>query len=379
MFICDDRKQRKYQRSRKVLFCLISILSPLMVFAADNVKPAPVISSGKPTPQRNFYEVLDDVLADFEYDLKNGQVEGLKDLSIRNMAVSENIPPSFKSHLELSITERIMKNTKTKMIQCLPCRAKKTSVNGDQVIITSAETNPVELSRIAKVSGILHFMDVAFSYQPSGMVLSMYITEPESGGIVWSRSYNSEVSRAAAFRRGVDYSQIDEARKANEYVPAIQHRLITYYFFEPNVSGMTGCLGFGYRMVERYDNRKKEVGFEFNYIKDSNSLVSSSAAGATNLYSGFNLTLIFVHAWNFIGPEENYNLIRGSLALAAGGTYASGYLGGLIRATYEWRLARHWRLSTVLGFRPPATAFTGGKSAGSVTGAEIGLGVNFLF
>jgi len=44
-----------------------------------------------------------------------------------------------------------------------------------------------------------------------GDILSMYITDPESGSVIWSRSYNSETSRAAAFRRGVDYTQIDDA------------------------------------------------------------------------------------------------------------------------------------------------------------------------
>ena len=226
--------------------------------AAPTAQP----SRGKGDSERNFYEVLDDVLGDFEYDLKNGNVSGLKDVSINNVAVSENIPPSFKSHLELLVTEQILKTTKARVIQCLPCRARKTSMNGDQVIITSPETNPTELGRIAKIAGIEHFMDIAFSYQPSGIVISMYIIDPESGAIVWSRSYNSETSRAAAFRRGVDFNQIDDARKQTEYTPIIQSRLSLYYLFEPDLPNTAGCLALGYRTVERYDNRKKEVGFE---------------------------------------------------------------------------------------------------------------------
>lgn len=368
---------------------LISHIFTSVVLAADSTSnPSSGGSSSvkegstakKPTSanaERNFYEVMDDLLADFEYDLKNGTVTGLKDLSIRNIATSENIPPSFRSHLELSVTEKILKNTRTRMVQCLPCRAKRTTLNGDQVIITSADTNPVELSRIAKMSGILHFLDMAFSYQPSGMVLSMTISEPESGGIIWSRSYNSETSRTSAFRRGVDYAQIDDARKASEYQPTVQYRAIAYYLFENNIGGYTGCIGAGFRMVERYDNRKKEVGFEANYLKDSSTLVNTAASTA-NLYSGFNLTMLFVHSWNFIGPEENYNLVRGGLTLGLGGTYTSGYLGGLLRATYEWRFAKHWALSTVLGYRPTSTAFIAGTKS-SISGAEFGLGINAIF
>ncbi len=350
--------------------------------AADNSPSvaAPTAQS-KGESERNFYEVLDDVLGDFEYDLKNGNVSGLKDISIRNVATSENIPPSFKSHLELLVTEKILKNTKARVVQCLPCRARKTSLNGEQVVITSPDTNPSELSRIAKISGILHFMDIAFSYQPSGIVISLYITEPESGSIIWSRSYNSETSRASAFRRGVDYNQLDEARKQTEYSPTIQSRISIYYLFEPNLPTSSGCLVLGYRMVERYDNRKKEVGFEANYMMDASTIINKDGASPQNLYSGFglNLTLLFLHAWNFIGDEENYNLIRGSAFIGGGGTYASGFLGGLIRAGYEWRLGKHFGVSTTLGYRPAATAFLDGSTSGSVSGFEYGLGVNILY
>jgi len=349
--------------------------------AADApTSPTTKVVDGK-VQMRNFYEVLEDLLADFEYDLKNGSISGMRDLAIRNLALSEGVPPSFKSHLELQLTERILKTTKTRVIQCLPCRAKRTTVTGDQVIISSAETNPLELSRIAKMSGIAHFMDVAFNYQISGMVLSMYITEPETGGILWSRSYNSETSRSSAFRRGVDYSQIDDARKATEYVPTIQYRVIAYYLFERDVGTTTGTLGLGFRMMERYDNRRKEVGFELDYLRDSSSLVGSSATASTTpqLYGGLNLTLLFMHAWNFIGPEENYNQVRGSVFAALGGTYASGFLGGLIRGGYEWRLAKHWGVSANLGYRPSGTAFLSGTAAGTVAGFEYGVGISHLF
>ena len=331
--------------------------------------------------ERNFYDVLEDVMGDFEFDLKNGNVTGLKDLAIRNLATSENVPTSFKSHLELLITERILRNTKTRVIQCLPCRSKRTMLDGEQVVITSAETNPVELTRIAKASGIQNFMDVAFSYQPNGMVLSMYISEPETGSIVWSRSYNSETSRAAAFRRGVDYSQVDDARKQTEYTPMIQHRIQVMYMFEPNTTGTTGCLGLAYRIVERYDNRKKEVGFELDYFLDSSSIVGNNGTTSNtgDLWTGINATLLFVHAWNLIGEEENFNKPRGSIYAAIGGTYASNYLGGLTRAGYEWRLAKHYAVSANLGYRPTANAFIATGNSPAVSGLEYGIGIGLLF
>ena len=341
-------------------------------------------SSDKEAKERNFYEVLEDVLADFEYDLRNNNVSGLRDLAIKNIATSEGVPPSFKSHLELLVTERIIKTSKTRVVQCIPCRAKKTTLNGDQVVISATDTNPNELARLAKSSSIAHFMDIAFAYQPSGMILSMYITEPETGSVVWSRSYNSEMSQASAMRRGVDFSQVDANRKQTEYAPTKQYRIIAYYLFQPNVSGVSGTLGLGFRMMERYDNRKKEVGFEFDYFRDASSLVvpaSASTSSSTNLWGGINGTLLFMHAWNLIGEEENFNKVRGSFNLGVGGTYTSGYLGGLIRAQYEWRLGKHFSVSGSLGYRPQASAFltTSSSTGTAISGAEYGLGISMLF
>ncbi len=96
------------------------ILFSSIVFSADSGTAAPISSPAaipaRDVPERNFYEVLEDVMGDFEYDLKHGDVYGLKDLAIRNVATSENIPPSFKNHLELLITERILRNSKTHVI-----------------------------------------------------------------------------------------------------------------------------------------------------------------------------------------------------------------------------------------------------------------------
>lgn len=377
------------QTCRKILNLVIGAALLLhahaRALAADDASAPPPPPAGASATnndqERNFYQVLEDVVGDFEYDLKNGNVNGMKDVAFRNIATSENIPPSFKSHLELLITERILRTTKTRVIQCLPCRAKKTIVQGDQIVVTSPETNPAELSRIAKVSGIENFLDVVFSYQPTGIVLSMTITQPDSGSIIWSRSYNSETSRAAAFRRGVDFSQADDARKSTEYAPAIAYRATVYFAFEPNLNSTTGCLGLGLRAVERYDNRKKEVGFELDYFKDASTLAGSvpATAGTVNLYDGLNLTLLFLHAWNLIGEEENYNKPRASVLLGIGGTYASGYLGGLIRGQYEYRLGKHYTISGTLGYRPSSTAFLDSTAAGTISGLEYALGISLIF
>jgi hypothetical protein len=356
---------------------LILVLNQCISYSAlaDSTPEAPAGS-------RNFYQVLDELLSDYEYDLKSGQVLGMKDLSIRNVVTSENIPPSFKSHLELLITERVLKTTKTRIVHCLACRSKTAKLNGETMIISSAETNSAELQRVAKMNGVQNYMDIAFAYQPTGMILSLQISDVESGTTLWSRNYNSETTRASAQRRGVDYQELEEAKTRMEYQSTIQYRPILYTVMAPKASsGYSTALGFGFRIMERYDNRQKEVGFEMNYYYDINSLIglASASTDRTNIYNGFNLTMLFQHAWSLFGNEENYNKPRSVIMGGIGGTYASGFLGGLIRGSYEWRMAKHWSLTGFLGYRPKGTVVITTSSTLPLSGVEGGLGVGFIF
>lgn len=357
------------------LGCLVVLLVQV---ASAHAQSAPEAPAGS----RNFYQVLDEVLADFEYDLKTGQVIGMKDLSIRNLVTSENIPPSFKSHLELLITERILKTSKTRVVHCLACRSKTAKLSGETMVITSADSNAAELQRIARMNGVQNFMDVAFAYQPTGMILSFQISDVEAGTTLWTRNYNSENTRASAQRRGVDFQELEEAKTRMEYQSTMQIRPVLYTVMAPKAnSGYSTALGFGIRMMERYDNRQKEVGFEANYYADVNLLTGLSDANTdpTNLYNTFNFTLLFQHGWALFGPEENFNKARSIIIGGIGGTYAAGFLGGLLRATYEWRMAKHWTISAFLGYRPKGTLVFSTTQTASVSGVEGGIGVGYIF
>ena len=245
---------------------MVALVTIAVLFVTSFAKPVRAEEPPAPGGSRNFYKVLDEVLSDFEYDLKSGQVLGLKDLAIRNIATRENIPSSFKSHLELLLTERILKKTKTRIVHCVACRAKKATMDGQNMVITSADSNSIEMSRIAKMNGIQNFMDVAFAYQPSGMMLSIQISDVETGTALWSRNYNSDNSRASAQRRGVDYQEIDEAKTKMEYQPQIQAKPTLYVLMAPKAgSGYVSEVGGGFRLMERYVNRHKEGGCEIDF------------------------------------------------------------------------------------------------------------------
>lgn len=339
---------------------------------------SPAAHAASTPKERDFYAVLDDTLGDFEFDLKHDAVKGTENIAIRDITVSERIPRSFTAHLEDLITERILRATKNKVIQCLGCRSRRTALSDDKISMISPRTSPKELQRVAKARGIQHFMDVTFTYQPTGIIMSMTITEPASANVVWTHTYNSESSRAAVMRRGLDMDQLDPStRRITEYPAILQYRLSVDYLFEPNVSGTTGCLGFAFRLVERYANRKMEIGFEAEYLKDSSSSPSSTAP---DLYSGVNLTLLMLHAFNLFGSQEDFNQARASIYGGLGGTYTSGYLGALIRGGFEWRMAKHFATTVHLGYRPASTVFLPISSGvTSVSGMEYGAGISLMF
>jgi hypothetical protein len=356
----------------------LKVFSSVLAIVVGSMNSAAAAEPPAPNGARNFYGVLDEVLADFEYDLKSGQVTGLKDLSIRNIATSENVPSSFKPHLELLITERIMKTTKTRIVHCVSCRAKKTTLDSQSMVISSPDSSGPEMQRIAKMNGIQNYMDIAFAYQPSGMILSLQISDAESNSTVWTRSYNSENTRASAMRRGVDPQQAEEAKFKMEYMPTLQVKPTIYTLMAPKAgSGYSTSLGLGLRMMERYDNRQKEVGFEMNYYMDISKLIGITQPD-NNVWAKFNLTMLFMHAWGLFGEEENFNKTRGVIHAGIGGSYASGFLGGLVRGGYEWRFAKHWTLTSFLGYRPKATVLISGTQS-SLTGVEGGLGVGYIF
>jgi hypothetical protein len=359
---------------------LLTLLVGVNCLALLAAAPWPA-HAAPPAGQRDFYGALDDTLGDFEFDLKHELVKGVEDISIRNVSLSENIPRAFAPHVEDLVIERILKATKTKVIQCVGCKARRMTLEsgGTRIRTTSPRTNAQELAALAKKEGIQHFLDVSFTYQPNGLLMSLEITEASDATLTWSKTYNSETSRAALLRRGYDPVELDPSqRRITEYPSVLQYRLRVDYLVEPDVGGYSGCLGFSLRMVERYDNRKKELGFEFQYLRGSATLLHADAANAS-LYSGVNATLVLLHAWNLIGAKEDFNQARVSVYGGLGGTFTSGFLGALFRVGAEYRLASHAAVTAQLGYRPSSTSFLPLGDGQSVSGVEPALGVSYLF
>ncbi len=168
---------------------------------------------------RRFHEVLDELLAEFGYDVKMGQIKGLKNLAIRKVRVSKAIPHSYERYLDMLITERVRENSRIKLINCIPCRTRTSSVVDGKLLVTSPATNMSRLDSAAASLGIDNFMDAVLVYHTTHMVLAVSVFDVNTKETVWARSYNSETIKSRYQKLAIDYSQVEKSRPGEDYQP----------------------------------------------------------------------------------------------------------------------------------------------------------------
>ncbi|MFK7823193.1 MAG: hypothetical protein AB8G05_03495 [Oligoflexales bacterium] len=302
---------------------------------------------------RRFHEVLDELLAEFGYDVETGQIGGLKNLAIRKVDVSDAIPSTYRKYLDLLISERIRENSEIKLLTCIPCTSKTSRMIEGKIIITSPATNIAELRTAAERIGIDNFMDIVLVYHSTHMVLAMQIFKSDTNELVWSRSYNSETIRSRYQKLAIDYSQVARSRPGEDYQPEYRLLLGLGGAGIPNVAGGqldSTMLDIAFRSTEKFDNRRAEFGMLLNayvtlasilneYPKvdgtgsaeaDSDDSVDPNASdfeiAAQPQPFSFALGLFGIFSKNFLGVVESYNQVRHGAHVALGAVLTSGYL-----------------------------------------------------
>jgi hypothetical protein len=314
---------------------------------------------------RRFHEVLDELLAEFGYDVKMGQINGLKNLSIRQVDVSEAIPKTYRRYLELLVQERLRENSKIRLISCLPCRSKTSRLVEGKLLVTSPMTNMEELNRAGDQLGIDNFMDVVLVYHTTHMVLAFQIFNAKSKETVWSRTYNSETIRSRYQKLAVDYTQVDKARTSEQYVPEYRILVGLGGASVPNIGGTvddSGMLNITFRGTEKFNNRRQEFGLNLSFFQSSKVFMSEvptegTAAAAETVAeeeteeiiapkpftTAIGLFAVYVH--NFLGPIETYNKIRYGFHVGAGPLIAAGYLAPALQFGLDAYFGRRFVVS----------------------------------
>lgn len=320
------------------------------------------------SPQiRRFHEVLDELLAEFGYDVKMGQIKGLANLSVRKVRVSKAIPNTYEDYVETLLDERIKENSQIKLIACVPCKARTSSLVDGKLLITSPATNLAKLDAAAAQLGIENFMDAVLVYHTTHMVLAVSIFNTQSKELVWARTYNSETVRSRYQKLAVDYSQVAKSRTGEDYEPDYRFMFGAGGAAIPNVAGSkedSQFLNLQIRATEKFNNRKSEFGLLLSVLKSSATAVKSYPTETSGTEATKTTTttksktaklvpfrtagaLYAAYGHLFVGSVESYNQIRHGLHAGVGMLGATGYLAPVLR--FGWDIFMGRRFSTSLG------------------------------
>lgn len=349
-----------------------------------------------PKQIRLFHEVLEDLLNEFAYDVKAGQISGLKNLSIRKVSVSESLPRTYENYVELLIAERVRENSKIRMISCLPCKTKNTRIVEDKLMISSPTTNTDDMNRAAAQLGIENFMDAVLVYHTTHMVLALQIFESGNKEMVWTRTYNSETLKTRFQKLAIDYSQIEKARTSDEYKPDFRYLIGFGGGTIPNVekgARESSVLTLHARGTEKFDNRRNEFGLLMTLNMATSALLSDypsegvatettstdEAAEGERKAKPFtnSLGLFALYAHNFLGAVESYNDVRYGLNAGLGLHLASGYLAPTLRLGLDTYLGRRFSVNASLIMVSTANILLDGKFVKVPGGAGADLAVSY--
>ena len=338
---------------------------------------------------RRFHEVLDELLAEFGYDVKMGQVTGLKNLSIRRVNVSDTLPRSYSEYVELLVSERIRENSRIRIISCLPCKTKTSRIVEGRLMITSPQTNMAEMARAADQLGIDYFMDVVLVYHTTHMVLAFQVFNTQSKEMVWARTFNSETIKTRFQKLAVDYTQVGQAKPGEEYKPEYRYFVGIGGSSVPNVGGGendSSFLDLHFRGTEKFNNRKSEFGLLINVFaktasilkeypteKATNPQTTETTAPATTsdtpIPFKFALGFFALYSHNFLGTLESYNEIRSGVSFGLGALLASGYLAGVGRVGYDMYFGRRFAVAVSGLYVLPSQVLVSGEFVKTKGGA----------
>ena len=307
---------------------------------------------------RQFHDVLNDLLSEFAYDVKQGQVNGLKNLSIRRIDISDTLPRTYEQYVELLVSEKVRENSKIKLLNCIPCKTKTSTMVDGKLMITSPLTNLQRMDEAAGQLGIENFMDVVLVYHTTHMVLAFNVFNTQTKELAWARTYNSETLRSNYQRMAVDYKQVEKGRDSDTYVPDYKILVGLGGSQLPNVAGDTrdkSFLGLHMRTMEKFDNRRLDFGLAVSVWTNTADLLKAypsegSSNGTETPYSGESRPLPYkyllgIHALlarNFVGSVEIYDKVRHGVHLGVGGVVSKGYLAPSLKAGWDVYLGRRF-------------------------------------
>ncbi len=372
--------------------------------AKDNPKQAAEAAQmrvGSSQRVRRFHEVLDELLAEFGYDIKMGQIKDLSNVSVRKVRVSTAIPRTYEDYVEMLLVERIRENSQVRLIACVPCKTKTSQLVDGKLMITSPATNMAKLESTASQLGIENFMDAVLVYHTTHMVLAVNVFNAQTKELVWARTYNSETVKSRYQKLAIDYSQVAKSRPGEDYQPEYRSMWGFGVAQIPNVSQEkkdASMLNLQIRATEKFNNRRTEFGMLVSVLKTTTSTLKDhpteepveetttetttppdpAAKPKPKAFSqAFGVYGLYSHL--FVGSVESYNETRHGAHLGLGGLAATGYLAPAFRLGWDVYMGRRFSASVGGNYIGSSTVIINKESYKTKggPGADFILSVNY--
>ena len=342
---------------------------------------------------RKFEEVLDEVITEFGFDVKAGQIKGLKNLAIRRVQVSDTLPRSYENYVEMLITEKIRENSKTKLINCIQCKVKSSTVVEGKIVINSPTTSVARMDQAANELGIENFMDVMLMYQTTQIILTVNVFDSTSKEMQWAKTYNSETLRTRYQKLAIDYQQIEKSRQSDVYEPEYRILAGIGYGSLKNVNASSEdqkMLVASLRVGEKFNNRKDEFGLLANFwnstryltqaypsTASSNTTTTDPALGPQPFKQAFSIFPYYAH--NFLGSVENYDQLRQGINFGVGAMFATGYFSPSGHVGWDFYFGRRFQVSPSLIYNTDTKILVNNelRNAEGGLGYDLSLSINF--
>lgn len=358
------------------------------------------LKAASATRVRRFHEVLDELLAEFGYDVKMGQIKGLKNVAIRKIRVSKAIPKTYERYLEMLLSERIRENSRIRLINCVACRTRTSSLVEGKLLITSPATNMAKLDSAASMLGIENFMDAVMVYHTTHMVLAVSVFNVTTKETVWTRTYNSETIKSRYQKLAVDYSQVEKSRPGDDYDPEYRFLIGFGGAAIPNVGGVkedSSMLNLQVRATEKFNNRRNEFGMMLSILKTTSSLQKDyptegdgdTATSTTETETVSDspepkpfetaLGLYGMYSHLFVGPLESYNTTRHGFNAGLGMLVAPSYFAPAARIGWDIYFGRRWSTNFAANYIGPSSILVDGEAVDTKGGAggDLVISLNY--
>lgn len=348
-------------------------------------------------PLRRFYDVLDELFAQFAFDAKQGMLAGLNPVAVRQVMVGPALPRDYEGYLAARVAAAIRQGPQVKLIDCLACRSRESRLIAGKMVFNNPASDIQLLRAAAASNGIEFFIDATLDYQPNQVFLVLQGYRAATQEVVWTKTYNSATLQSRFQNLAIDYSQVAPHKPGAPI--KTENRILAGMGMAvlPNVSNDVSdanMLVWHFRGTEKFTNRAHEFGMIMNLYQSTNSFLTNQntttdgnanpdtgTAVVTNNKEPFTsaMGLQLLYGRHFAGAIESYNEIRLGVNAGGGLVLAPSYVAASVRLGWDVYFGRAWAVVMAINYYTGAKTFEQNQlvAAAGGSGGELAMCYNF--